>query len=190
MTNALPQPEFKGFTITRIASNSGAAEEKIPPNGKVYQSTPLTMDYDASKWIYRFFLKVRYAGQWPPYVFAILYPGETRDEDTKLMPLVPPGFGSIHGLQPVLSCEFDEKAENYMNQYKIPMQQPDPIKKLPLYYGFLQIDYHYSQVCYQPGLHTFEVKLGTGNVEQKVDQWSDVQKYQWIISGFTPPAGW
>jgi hypothetical protein len=147
------------------------------------------MEYDASKWIYRFFLKVRYTGPWSPYVFAILYPGETRDEDTTLMPLVPPGFGSIHGLQPILSGDFDAQAGNYMNQYMIQMQQVDPNHKLPLHYGFSQIDYHYSQICYQPGLHTIEVRLGTGLVKEKVDQWSDVQKYQWIISGYTPPSG-
>ena len=186
MTTPVPVPEFRGFAICRYTSFLGIPEDKIPVERKAYQTSPLTLEYDAKNWIYRFFLKVRYTGQWPPYVFAIIYPGETREEETRLMPLVNPGFGPADGLHPVLPSDFNESA--HMKKFMFPLQKSDPASKLPIYYGFSQFDYHYSEICYQPGLHTIEVKLGTaGFTPATVDQWAGPVRCQWNISQYTPP---
>lgn len=193
MPAPLPLPEFKGFTIKKFDVHTQLSEQMEALYEARYLETPYRMDYDAPKYFYRLFLKVQYTGEepgvggWPPIIFAIIYSGEEREEDTMIMPLVAPqGLGPSHA-SPLFSREYEKNPEKIMGDNMISMQQRHPHLS-DFYYGFVQLDYHHSVIAYNTGLHTIEVKLGTGKIQAVADQWTEPHKYQWNITKYTPPS--
>jgi hypothetical protein len=186
MSDTLPAPQFKGFTILKFDLQTDSSENKEALFDAEYQTTPFSMDYDATKWTYWFCLKVEYPGPFPPGVFAILYEGDTREDDTSILPLVSPGIGPKNN-RPMPSIKYDTTLDKTRSTFMIAMQERNPDNDLKdYYYGFLQLDYHYNNVSYQPGTHTVEFMLGWGEVEAQPDQWTDVLKCQWDITAYTP----
>ena len=195
MSAQLPVPEFKGFAIKNFNVSTQLPEQMEALYAANYQDNTFPMDYDASKYFYKLFLKVKYTGEepgvggWPPIIFAIIYSGKEREGDTMIMPLVPPeGLGPCDA-SPMFSREYEKNPEKIMNDNMITMQQRDPNAHLSdFYYGFVQLDYHHSEMEYPPGVHTIEVKLGTGKKKGQADQWTEPHTYQWNITKYTPPS--
>jgi len=185
MPSLMPAPQFKGFTILRFDLKTGLSDQQKALYGAPYQMGPFSLSYDAANWVYRFCLKVEYPpgtpvpGTFPPSVFAIIYAGTARQDDTYVMPLVSAGIGPKNTL-PVPSQYCDSHMMEIRQHYMIElqMQNPDPNLK-NFYYGFLELDYHYSDMTYQPGPHTIELMLGWGNVKAQPNNWTTVQTCEW-----------
>jgi hypothetical protein len=185
-------PSFAGFAILEYTNPSGDAVDaqslwklEYSPLGSVC-STGYNTNY-----IYRFALKVEYPvgevvpGIFPPSVFAILYSGDQREDDTMVLPLVSAGIGPDK-TSPIPSMVYNTDMTTIRINSKIQMQQQNPDGRISNYfYGFLQLDYHYTEITYEIGTHTIEFMLGWGPVEAQPNTWTDVMKCQWQI---TPPT--
>jgi hypothetical protein len=181
-------PLLKGFAIREYKNPNGDAVDaqalwnlQYSPPGST-DGTP----YSAAN-IYRLALKVEYPqgmvlpGTFSPMVFAIFYAGTTRDDDTPVLPLVSAGIGPA-GISPICSQVYDNKMAAVRDQFMIEMQQQNPDPDLKnFYYGFLQLDYHYPQITYAPGIHTIELMLGWGTVKAQPGHWTDPLTCQWDI---------
>jgi len=182
----MPAPKFWGFTILRFDLKTTLSEQQQALYGETYQTTPVSLSYDATKWVYRFCLKVEYPlvdpplpGTFPPSVFAIIYAGKARQPDTYVMPLVSAGIGPKNTL-PTPSQYYDDHMNEIRlhNQIEMQLQNPD-LSLRNYYYGFLELDYHYSDMTYQPGPHTIELMLGWGNVKAQPNNWTPVLTCEW-----------
>ncbi len=181
----MPAPKFCGFTILRFDVKTGLSEQQQALYDAPYQTAPVSLSYDAANWVYRFCLKVEYPlgdplpGTFPPSVFAIIYAGKARQDDTYVMPLVSAGIGPKNTL-PTPSQYYDTHMNEIRQHNMIEMQLQNPdLYERNFYYGFLELDYHYSDMTYKPGPHAIELMLGWGNVEAQPSQWTPVQTCEW-----------
>jgi hypothetical protein len=187
--NPLPAPQLVGFTILRYNLKTNASEIQQALFDAEYNAptAPLSLDYDATTWIYWLCLEVEYPGPFPPVVFAIFYQGDTRTDTTRIQPLVPPGIGSAE-TEPIYSKTYNGTVNDIRNRFMIAMQERNPDNDLKDYwYGFLQFDYHYPDLMFKPGTHTIELMLGWGPVKAQPARWSNVMTCQWNIGNYTPP---
>jgi hypothetical protein len=116
MRSPVSVPEFRGFAVKNFNVRTQLPEQQEAMYETKYQTTPCTMEYDASNYFYKLFLKAKYAGDWPPIAFALIYSGEERDDDTMIMPLVAPtGIGPSHA-SPLTSAEYNEKPAAIMRK--------------------------------------------------------------------------
>jgi len=187
-------PSFAGFTIQEYTdpSYADAASLALPDLPYVSSGTPCSTEYNAH-YIYRLALQVEYpVGKvdpttFPPSVFAILYSGTQRKDNTMVLPLVPAGI-SPDNTTPLSSMEYNADMSGQNPSIRIDnmigMQQQDPSSP-NYYYGFLQLDYHCQDITYEIGIHTIELMLGWGPVKAQPNQWTDPITCQWQI---TPPS--
>ena len=193
MTTNPPAPQatplFKGFAIREYTNPSGVAVDANALWNIRYTLTSCSTTYE-NNYIYRFAVKVEYpqgmvdSSTFPPSIFAILYSGtHPRDDDTMILPLVAPGFGSA-GVSPIPSQIYNQQmATTFRTNHMIEMQQQNPNPDLKnFYYGFLQLDYHYPEITYEVGTHTIELMIGTGKAKAQPDQWSEPLYCQWDIT--------
>jgi hypothetical protein len=187
-----------GFTILKYSSSSGKADQQqglweadyLAPN------TVYSGEYDASRWIYRLGVKIKFktvgTGFWPPVLFAIMYRGGSRQDVTPVRTLVPALFGDNNSNPSIETTSelFDADPKKYMSKYQCAVQQPNPGSLLAgtLHYGYLQLDYRYSSLNWTKGLHTMELYVGTGKQKGKADTWSDPITCLWDITRYIPPS--
>jgi len=181
--------EFVGFTIAEYDVQTGQAQDNTSIFQKSYQKGPFQMEYNAQKYIYRLFVKVKADMPDRPSIIAIMYRDTDKTDNSYVLPL---GFPSKEGGEAPSQMLYKEymadKSNSFptLRRYQVPMNH-DPNPKLPYYYGFLQFNYHYPDQWYQSGPLFIEVNIGIGIEKRNVPSWLPPETFQWNISNYISP---